>query len=141
VFAYSLIGATSPTLAGGGVDPGTFSGSAAVWFGPAQPARIGLDGSVAIGGATIGFATAGGATDPASSQLRTGADFGFSGTLGATVSGGDPAGCAASGCSVQLRGGLFGDAAARLGFTYSVGGRSDSRTIGGAAVFGSPIRQ
>lgn len=135
-FSYSLIGATSPTLAGGGVAPGQFAGSAAVWFGPGEPARIGIDATVTIGGARIGFATAGGAIDPAASQLRTGTLYGFSGTLGAAVSGADPAGCGSAGCTVDLRGGLFGPDAARLGFTYSVEGSDPSRAVGGAAVFG-----
>lgn len=135
-FSYSLIGATSPTLAGGGVAPGQFAGSAAVWFGPGEPARIGIDATLTIGGSRVGFATTGGAADPAASQLRTGAQFGFAGTLGASVAGGDPAGCGNTGCTVDLRGGLFGNDAARLGFTYSVEGNDASRAIGGAAVFG-----
>ena len=136
VFTYGLIGATRPTIADGSVAPGSFTGTAAVWFGPAEPARIGLDGTIAIDNATIGFATRGGAVDPALSELRTGAQYGFSGTLDATVAGGDPAGCARTGCTVDLRGGLFGPDAARLGYTYTVGGNSASSTIGGAAVFG-----
>ena len=135
VFTYGLISATRPTIADGSVAPGSFTGTASVWFGPAEPARIGLNGEIAIGNATIGFATRGGALDPSLSELRTGAQYGFSGTLDATLAGGDPAGCARTGCTAGLRGGLFGPDAARLGYTYTVGGNSASTTIGGAAVF------
>jgi hypothetical protein len=142
VFGYSLIGATAPTLSGGVVSPGVFTGQAGVAFGPGQPARIGLEGSVAIGGASYGFATSGGASDPTRSALSTGAGYGFSGTLQASQSGSGPLTCGAAGCTVGVQGGLFGPNAARLGLSYQVQAPAGGSTISGVGVFAQqPARQ
>ena len=130
------MGATRPTVADGSLAPGSFAAQAAVQFGPARPARIGLEGQVSLGGSTIGFTTTGGVANPGASELATGARFGFSGSVNASSAGADVAGCATSGCKVELRGGLFGPDASRLGLTYTVRGDSADRAIGGAAVFG-----
>lgn len=134
-FTYQLIGATLPTFGGGGVVPGTFSGSAGVAFGPGQPARIGVEGNVAIGGGSYGFSTPGGAADPARSTLATAAGYAFSGSLTASQSGNGPLSCAAVGCTVGVQGGLFGPNAARLGLSYQIRGPSGGSTISGVGVF------
>ncbi|HMM51535.1 MAG TPA: hypothetical protein PKD87_07960, partial [Burkholderiaceae bacterium] len=135
VFTYQLIGATAPTLSTGAVSPGVFSGTAGVAFGPGQPARVGLDGSVAIGGASYGFTTPGGASDPARSTLSTTAGYAFSGSLPASHSGNGLLSCGSAGCTVGVQGGLFGPNAARLGLSYQVQGSAGGSTISGVSVF------
>src|SRR5690606_7059107 len=99
------------------------------------PARIGLEGSVAIGGASYGFATSGGASDPTRSALSTGAGYGFSGNLQASQSGNGPLTCGTAGCTVGVQGGLFGPNAARLGLSYQVQAPAGGSTISGVGVF------
>lgn len=136
VFGYSLIGATHPTISNGSVAPGTFQATAGVAFAPGQAARVGLDGTVTIGGGSYGFATAGGAADPTRSTLATDASHAFSGTLAVTRTGSGPLTCGGTGCSVNLQGGLFGPDAARLGLSYQIqAGASGSPTISGVGVF------
>ncbi|RPH63583.1 MAG: hypothetical protein EHM83_09840 [Burkholderiales bacterium] len=135
VFGYGLIGSTQPTLSTGVVSPGVFTGSAGVAFGPGQPAKIGLDGSVSIGGASYGFATPGGASDPMRSTLSTATGYGFSGDVSAAQSGKGPLNCGAIGCPVSVRGGLFGPNAARLGLSYQIQGPAGGSTISGVGVF------
>ncbi|MFP5406253.1 MAG: hypothetical protein ACLGHY_07920, partial [Gammaproteobacteria bacterium] len=146
IFGYRLIGATQPTLSGGAVAPGTFTGNAAVQFGPGEAPRIGIDGLVTFGAGTarlgtLGFSTQGGAENPDQSTLLAGQRFGFTDhVLTVRQNGADPAGCGSAGCSVRLNGGLFGTNAAQLGFTYSIGSpRNNSPTVNGAAVFGNPV--
>jgi hypothetical protein len=124
------------------VAPGVFTGTAGVAFGPAQPARIGLDGTVAIGGASYGFATPGGASDPARSTIATTSGYAFSGELTASQTGSGPLGCASGGCKVDVQGGLFGPNAARLGLSYQIQGPVGGSTISGVGVFAQqPARQ
>ena len=135
-FGYSLIGATNPTIGNGSVAPGTFAGAARVAFSPTE-ARIGLEGTVSIGGGSYAFATAGGAGNPSRSNLTTNAaaQYGFSGGVAATTTGSGPLACGASGCTVNLRGGLFGPDAARLGLSYQVQSPAAGSTISGVGVF------
>lgn len=134
-FAYELIGSTRPTLSTGVVSPGTFTATAGVAFGPGQPARVGLDGVVSIGSGSYAFSTKGGAANPALSALVTGADHAFAGSAQALQSGKGPLACGAGGCPVDLRGGLFGPDAARLGLSYEIQGPAVGSTISGAGVF------
>ena len=48
------------------------------------------------------------------------ARFAFSGNVAASATGSGPLNCGAAGCSVNLRGGLFGAQAARLGLSYQL---------------------
>src|SRR5690606_31353083 len=89
------------------------------------------------GGGSYGFATAGGAGTPSRSTLTTNAaaQYGFSGNVAATTAGSGPLACGAAGCSVNLRGGLFGPDAARLGLSYQVQSPAGGSTISGVGVF------
>lgn len=128
--SYSLVGSTKPTIRDGSVDPGSFSGSAAVAFG--STAKVGLDMQVSIGGHNYAVTTAGGVTSPSSSQLSVGANMGFRSNI--DVAPGGPA-CAANSCSAIVTGFLAGPGASHLGFSYTIGGSAFDKQVDGAAVF------
>ncbi len=152
-YIYELIGASRPTISDGSLAPGTFSGLAGVEFKPGVAAKIGLEGTVAIGGTTYAFATSGGAHNPGHSNLTAGASQAFSGWLRTEVTGVNTLGCSSNSCRLDLNGQLFGPAATHLGIQYSIsagssGGSGDdghhdddhhqatsSTTIGGVSVF------
>lgn len=130
--AYSLTGATRPTIRDGSVDPGTMTGSAAIAFG--ATARVGLDMQVTIGGHGYAVTTNGGVANPGSSQITVGSNMGFRGNDLATTAGG-PA-CSGASCTASVTGFLAGAGASHIGISYTINGGTFDRQVDGAAVFG-----
>lgn len=116
---YGLVTATSPTVDGGSVAPGSFTGNLGVDF---ATRRIGLDSRITMGGVVYGFSTAGGAASPALALVGAGT---FNGV--GTVAGNSSANGLVNGFLSGLNGayaGLIYSAALPIG------------TVEGTAIFG-----
>jgi hypothetical protein len=132
-FSYDLLAATKPTDRSGTVAPGTFTGQAAVQFGPGQAAKLGLSAQVSINGSTYGINTNGGVSQPQHSQVHLGNSYTFSADLNNGLTG---APCQnGTNCSVNIAGGLFGAQGQRLGLSYTISPGATQPKIDGVAVF------
>jgi len=130
--SYALVGSTSPTISDGSVDPGSFTGSAAVAFGSTP--TVGVDLHVSIGGHTYDVATNGGVTNPSLSPMAVQDNMTFFAN-GLSVAAGGPA-CASGSCGADIRGFLAGPGASHLGLSYLIGGNTGGPSVSGAAAFG-----
>lgn len=132
--SYDLIAATSPTIRDSSVAPGTFSGSLAVAFGPAD-IFYGLDATVAIGGDTYAIESPGGLASP---SLRVNPDGRFSSqTIDIADQG---SACNVGNCRVEGHGFLAGNGGSHAGWSYTI--RDDrsnnvAKWVDGAAIFGA----
>jgi hypothetical protein len=116
---YSLAGATRPTYVGGGVAPGTFTGTINVDFG-LRGSGIAVDFDVSIGGKSYGL----------TGSTSTGSQFSLVSGQGLTATG-----CGASGCSARVNGFFSGASAERIGVGYHINDSSIGKDILGAAAF------
>ncbi|GAA0271305.1 hypothetical protein GCM10009127_09350 [Alteraurantiacibacter aestuarii] len=124
---YELIGSTKATQTNAQGGLGSFTGALAVDFGTL---KVGLDASVAFGGNTYAFASAGGVTAPSMSLTDDG--FGgrrFGSNLTTTANG-----TTSVTRGTYVQGFLAGDGASHAGLTYSIK-TSSSNAIQGAATF------
>lgn len=117
--AYGLVTATQPTVDGGAIAPGTFSGNLAVDL---ASRRVGWDSVIGIGGVTYRFASDGGTAAP--SLLLVANSNSFSGS--ASTAGNGLAGTGA--------GFLSGTGGAYAGFAYTA--TAPIGAVTGTAIFG-----
>ncbi len=117
--AYGLVSATQPTVEGGAVAPGSFSGNLAVDL---ASRRVGWDSVIGIGGVTYRFASDGGTAAP--SLALVGNSNTFSGS----------ASTANTGLAGTGAGFLSGAGGVYAGFSYTA--TAPIGAVTGAAIFG-----
>lgn len=143
---YSLSGATAPTFARGGTDPGTFTGQGLVHFAPGTGTQVALDGELRFGNGQHYRMTTSGAQFDAqgrlsqvgTTDLRMQSPSTFTGNLNVrSLGSSDDMKCGAGDCRAAVNGGFFGDDAGQMGFGYTVTNpkhSSQTDTIHGVAV-------
>jgi hypothetical protein len=132
-FNYALQGATKPTIQDGSVAPGTFTGSMGVKFGTS--AKVGVDFNVGIGGHNYNVKSAGGATNPSTSQINLSPTGTFA-VSALPVTPGGPA-CSGSACSANVNGFLAGPGGIFAGVGFAIGSPTGTgaKVVSGGAVF------
>ncbi|MFN0303327.1 MAG: FecR domain-containing protein [Burkholderiales bacterium] len=135
--SFQLSHATSPTITGSSVPPGTLTtGAMGVDF---TSRRVGIDLKTSFSGFQVQMSTVGGASNPTTSGVSyTGANATFGGNFGSVnVSGNAPANFCVGGCTGTVQGFFAGDAAARAGMVYraTTPGAPSAPELQGAAVF------
>lgn len=132
--SYSLLGATSPTYAGGSTAPGTFSGKLDVTF-LATGATVGMNLNVSMPDG-VGYAIGGSTSTNPGSSLFNGNAYNSGGVQSGslTITGTGGGACTSSGyCSANVQGFFAGASAQRAGLGYTI---SDyESTVVGAAAF------
>ncbi len=132
---YSLVGSTNTTLADGSAAPGTITGSLAVAFGVIT-SRVGFDITATVGGYGWRMLSNNGTANPSIAISNTDKTFVASMTKSANAQGqltGLNAQSCVGTCSVDIYGGLYGEAASHVGLGFGIS--DGTARANGVAVF------